>query len=61
MAAGLNNPAERNGGSGIYLHDGRIEETYLSVYKSSKLIIKQVPKIRARKDLSNTCQVSIAS
>ncbi|KAF2897745.1 hypothetical protein ILUMI_08431 [Ignelater luminosus] len=58
LVAGMNNPAERNGGSGIYLHDGRIAETYLSGYRSSRLIIRQVPKIRARKDLSNTCQAS---
>lgn len=56
LAAGLNDPSQRNGGSGIYLADGRILATYVSGAKASKLLIRKVPKIKSRKDLSNTCQ-----
>lgn len=47
LAAGLNYPP-MYGGSGIYLHDGRIAELYISPSKSSKLIIQDVPKSRVK-------------
>ncbi|KAF5280269.1 hypothetical protein FQR65_LT03077 [Abscondita terminalis] len=58
LAAGLNDPAKGNGGSGIYLADGRLLSTYISGGKTSKLIISSVPKINLKYDVSNICQGS---
>ncbi|KAK4884527.1 hypothetical protein RN001_000798 [Aquatica leii] len=58
LAAGLNDPANGNGGSGIYLADGRLLSTYVSGGKTSKLIINNVPKLKLRYDVSNICQGS---
>lgn len=56
LAAGLNLPEESNGGSGIYLADGRIAESYISGVKKSRLITHEVP-IRSSRS-SETCQVT---
>ncbi|KAF5283861.1 hypothetical protein FQA39_LY04681 [Lamprigera yunnana] len=58
LAAGLNDPVTGNGGSGIYLADGRLLSTYVSGEKASKLIINNVPKLKLRYDVSNICQGS---
>ncbi|KAB0801596.1 hypothetical protein PPYR_03786 [Photinus pyralis] len=56
LAAGLNDPKTGTGGSGIYLADGGILTVYITGKEESKLIIANVPKIKSRVDLSNTCQ-----
>lgn len=56
LSAGLDEPSKRNGGSGIFLANGKIAESYISGAKSSKMIIRDVPKI-SRRSPGGTCKV----
>lgn len=44
LASGFSSPLNANGGSGIFLANGRIAETYISVARGSKMIIYDVPR-----------------
>lgn len=61
LAAGRNDPSVGNGGSGIYLANGRIAETYISGERKSKIIIQHVPKIEIRTEQFTSCQGSTGS
>lgn len=52
LVAGLNNPSNKNGGSGIFLSNGQIADIYMSAATSSKMLIAAVPKI----DKTNTTE-----
>lgn len=56
LAAGLHDPALRNGGTAIYLANGEILKVYINGQKGSKLLIGDVPKISRRKS-DKSCQV----
>ncbi|KAF2878621.1 hypothetical protein ILUMI_27543 [Ignelater luminosus] len=55
IAAGINDPSKKNGGSGIYLHDGRIAQTYIAGIRGTKILIQDVPKVASVIPL-DTCQ-----
>lgn len=44
LVSGFNSPLKANGGSGIFLANGRIAETYISGARGSKMIIYDVPR-----------------
>lgn len=48
LASGLNNPSNKNGGSGIYLANGTIAEAFISGNFGTKLIVQDVPIISKR-------------
>lgn len=56
LAAGLHDPASRNGGTAIYVAGGNISKVYLTEKEGSKLIIANVPK-RSNRKPPNPCQV----
>ncbi|KAK5648889.1 hypothetical protein RI129_003781 [Pyrocoelia pectoralis] len=60
LASSRNDPSVGYGGSGIYLANGKIAETYLSGERRSKLIIQQIPKGGERKEHFTSCQGSSA-
>lgn len=57
IVSGLNNPSKKNGGSGIYLHNGKIAQAYISGTRGSKLIIQDVPKVPTATPV-DTCKVN---
>ncbi|KAF5280271.1 hypothetical protein FQR65_LT03079 [Abscondita terminalis] len=61
LASGRNDPSIGNGGSGIYLANGNIAETYVSGERKSKLIIQYVSKIEMRTKKYTSCQGSTTS
>lgn len=53
LASAFNSPSNGNGGSGIFLANGLIAETYTSVARGSKMIIYDVP----RRTRQNPCDI----
>ncbi|KAF2904027.1 hypothetical protein ILUMI_02124, partial [Ignelater luminosus] len=45
LAAGLQEPWKQDGGSGVFLADGTIAESYITASKQTKIIIEEVPII----------------
>ncbi|KAB0801599.1 hypothetical protein PPYR_03785 [Photinus pyralis] len=61
LASSRNDPSEGYGGSGIYLANGKVAETYLSGERKSKIIIQNVPKSGERTEHYTSCQGSSAT
>ncbi|KAF5280270.1 hypothetical protein FQR65_LT03078 [Abscondita terminalis] len=55
LAAGLHDPELRNGGTAIYLADGKIAKNYINGEKGSHLLITDIPKISSR-NTDKSCQ-----
>lgn len=55
LASGLDNPSQKNGGSGIYLANGSIAEVHMSGAKTTKMLIQDVP-INGAKNSSDSCK-----
>lgn len=58
LAAGLQEPRKQDGGSGIFLADGTIAESFITASKQTKIIIKEVPMIEEPIPAS-TCMVMV--
>ncbi|KAK4884520.1 hypothetical protein RN001_000791 [Aquatica leii] len=52
LAAGLQEPFNSDGGSAIYLNDGKIAEAFITNVKQSKIVIQDVPIIKRRTETS---------
>lgn len=60
LASGYNDPKNKNGGSGIYLANGKTAEAYISGNDGTKLIIQDVPIIQRRTPPNDCSKASVS-